>query len=390
MTVATEAKLICRDCGKTKELKRLPAGWKRRGEEVFCGACWGKKYLLRAITVPIAKCDDWNGLDQALKQMFVETTRCANWMSTQLYIRDIKREPEMPKLPPMPRIYLYPEARVLFPTLPPQTVSSLEQVTQRKYRARRYEVIWTNSASLSAYRYPQPFPVHNQSWEPYYEGQRAAVSVRIADRRWQLGLKQGPQFRRQLTAFGQMVSGVAVRGELALMRPPFGAEKKSLMCKMVAWLPREEQESKTGTLRVRTDKESLLVAFNEKDERLWVYHADHLRRWVTQYNTQRQRWSDDKKAEERPVPSFRQREASATLKQRNRLQSAVQQAAAYVTGYAHRRRFAKLVYDDSERSYCMIPWEQLRNRIQENCNEHGIEFASISMASEGGVTLAEE
>lgn len=148
--------------------------------------------------------------------MWQETTRCINWMMTELYVRDIKRNGQE-KLPPMPHIYLYPEARALFPCLPPQTVSSLEQSCQHKYRARRLEVVWRHKASLPTHRYPVPFPVPNQSWEPGRRDiEKPVVSIRIADRRYTLRLRGGPRFWRQRQAFDLMVAGRAVTGEAAI------------------------------------------------------------------------------------------------------------------------------------------------------------------------------
>ena len=98
----------------------------------------------------------------------------------------------------MARVYLYPEARARFPGLPSQTVSSLEQSVQRKYRAVRYAVVWTAAASLPTHRYPTPFSVPSQGWYATIEADQAIVSVRIEDARYRLRLKRGPQFRRQM------------------------------------------------------------------------------------------------------------------------------------------------------------------------------------------------
>jgi hypothetical protein len=84
--------------------------------------------------------------------MWRETTRAANWMMTQFYIRDVRRDGGMGKLPPMPKLYLYPEARILFPALPPQTVAALEPSYRAKYRAIRRDVLSTFMAALPTYR----------------------------------------------------------------------------------------------------------------------------------------------------------------------------------------------------------------------------------------------
>jgi hypothetical protein len=42
---------------------------------------------------------------------------------------------------------------------------------EAKYRAKRYEVVWTCAASLPSIRYPQPYPMHNQSWSFAFDGE---------------------------------------------------------------------------------------------------------------------------------------------------------------------------------------------------------------------------
>jgi len=160
----------CSDCGREREKPaspRLPRRWKRREQSVYCPDCWRKQYVLRAISVPVASPLDgcyWRTLDVKLQAMWAATTACSNWMVTQLYARDVRRQPGDHKKPRTPQVYLYPEARQLFPQLPSQTVSALEHSVSARYRARRYEVVWTAAAALPTFRYPVPFPLPNQAW----------------------------------------------------------------------------------------------------------------------------------------------------------------------------------------------------------------------------------
>jgi hypothetical protein len=122
-----------------------------------CPECWRKTYLLRALIFPVAEplSGSWQDLDKDLHAMWSQTTAAANWMMTECYARDVRRVPAAEeKMPPMRRVYLYPEARERFPALPPQSVASLEQVVQRRYRAARYDVIWRSAAALPTMRYP--------------------------------------------------------------------------------------------------------------------------------------------------------------------------------------------------------------------------------------------
>jgi len=129
--------LKCVKCAREHQAtgKRLPHGWKRWREELYCGDCWGSLFVLRAISVPIAEPldTDWKGLRTALRLMWRQTTQASNWIITELWARDVRRRPGDEKMPAMPATYLYPEIRVRFPDLPPPTVASLEQAVTRKY-----------------------------------------------------------------------------------------------------------------------------------------------------------------------------------------------------------------------------------------------------------------
>lgn len=182
MTTATTATLVCVACAATRAAKltangllRVSPPWKRDGTEadspVYCGDCWRDRANLRAVTLPVAgvlDCDGepatWAQFREALREQWALATSLSNWALTQLYARDVKREPGVAKMPAMPRVYLYPEAREQFGGLPATTVAGMLQAVERKYRAARYEVVWTCGAALPTYRYPAPMTAPNQSW----------------------------------------------------------------------------------------------------------------------------------------------------------------------------------------------------------------------------------
>jgi hypothetical protein len=140
-----------------------------------------------------------------------------------------------------------------------------------------------------------------------------------------------------MTAFRQIAEGEAVAGELAIY------DRGGVMVKMAAWLPRQEsQAARSDVLSVRTGKDCLLIAFNAKDETLWRYNGDHLRRWAEGHRNQLHRWSEDLKFEQRPVPSFDERRRAAVRKFRDRMDSATHEIAAQFAGYAARRHFAQV------------------------------------------------
>jgi len=155
---------------------------------------------------------------------------------------------------------------------------------------------------------------------------------------------------------------------------------------MVTWLPRKEvSEQESSTLTVRTASDKLLIAVNPRNEQLWVYNGDHLRRWSFEHRAQLQRWSEDAKYENRPVPCFSERRKMAARKYRNRMDSATHEIAAQLAGYAKRRHFSNVCYNDAEHVFCEgFPWFRLRQLIEEKLNAHGIRCEIV------GHTVTEE
>jgi hypothetical protein len=377
----------CLGCGTTIQWKkppktdRLPQGWKRRGGEIFCSACWRKKYILRAVTIPVASPLDcsWDELQTSLHSMWATTTAASNWMLTEMYARDIRRTGATDKLPPMPRVYLYPEARIRFPALPSQSVAALEQAVGRKYRAKRYDVVWTCAASLPTYRYPTPFGIPNQGWSVEMDQQKPIVSARVGDKRLRLRLKNGAEFRRQLHAVRLIVAGEAEQGQMDLYRQGHG-KAAIIMCKMVAWLPRRACDAAEGTLIVRSTPDAILQAFNLKDEAIWTYHGDHLLGWIAEHGKFLQRLADDTKAEMRPpTESFQRHRREAVERFHRRMSTATHEIAAMLVGHAQRRKFAEIQYNDSDQSFGKgLPWAELRRKIAEKADAAGIVFTPAS------------
>jgi hypothetical protein len=313
----------------------------------------------------------WTDFDEALAEMWRLTTQASNWMITELYARDVRRTEADEKMPPMPKAYLYPEARQLFSALPAQSIVSIEQAVQHNYRTKRYEIIWKRAAVLPTVRYPCPFPVHNQSWKLWFDGGgRPIVSVLIGKTRWEFRLRGGPRYQRQLTSFRLLLAGSAKRGELSLFRNHDG----EVICKMVAWFPRLAPKAMLeGTLSVRSSPDALLVAVDAKNERLWTYNADHVRRWSAEHNRLVLRLAQDQKAEMRPEPSFAGRREAAVKKYRNRMASATHEIAASLASFAVRRKYALVRYDDSQHGFCpQFPWFELREKLKYKLAAQGI------------------
>src|SRR5262245_53045746 len=253
----------------TKEGRaRTPQGWKILKGDAYCQACKQASHVLRAVIVPVAapQTGSWAELGDELRTLWAETTRCANWLVSELYARDVRRQTGDERLAPMPHIYLYPEARALFPRLPAQGVAALAQEVQRKYRAMRYSVLWTRAASLPSYRFPVALTLPSQAWSLHHEQGQWVVSVRLSESRWRLRLRGGAAMRRQAERLSQIDGGQAERGSLTLYegRPTGRSARDSgaprIMVKIAAWLPKIVSETRSTVVRVGPDEQSLLTA----------------------------------------------------------------------------------------------------------------------------------
>lgn len=385
---------------------RSPMGWHRRGDETFCGDCWGERYVLRAITLPVSGAVDraWDDLREALRRSWSRSTATANWAVQRLLANDVVRRPDMPKLPKMPPIYLYGLMPQQEKAGWSQSCSAILRTVEQRYRKQRYELIWLQRTSLPNTKYPYPYPVHNSAWKASRgEGGELLVNLPLASERWKLRLRSGRHGRHRnsiAAQFDQIVSGEAIQGEAAIFRRRAAGTHRNgdtdrdgggqrvpyeVVLKLVAWFPRQAGQGKlTGMLFVAPDPDGLLVAVNAKKDRLWAIHADHVWRWAASHKEQLARWSDDTKMEER---RHRQRLASrreaASEKYRHRLDTAVKQIAAQTVGYARRCGFAAVRWvDGPERAG--FPWFALTARIGQLCCEAGIAFVK------GGADEGEE
>jgi len=299
----------------------------------------------------------------------------------------------------MRKVYLYPEARLRFPRLAAQSVASLDHAVLGRYRKCRYGLIWTGNESLPTYRYPVPYPMHNQGWRPEYSGDgEPVVHVRIQGSRWMLGLRRGRQYRRQLAGFGELVNGDAIRGELSLYRRrassgdhrsgvlerDAGGQKTAtrVLCKMVAWFPRSAKPVLAGNLLVVAgEDDALLAACRRGRERVWMLHADHAWRWIAEYRARLQRWADDQKGGSRR-PRFESRRKASTAKFQRRMDSLVHEASTKLANYAARQRVAVVRYDDHEPTRAHFPWHELRKRIRYKLDDRGIRMELVSTDSD--------
>jgi hypothetical protein len=279
----------------------------------------------------------------------------------------------------MPHIYLYPEARALFPQLPSQAVAALAQDVLRRYRATRYALLWTRASSLASYRYPVALTLPSQAWSLHDEQGRWFVSVRLSDSRWRLRLRGGPPMRRQLERLRQIDDGEAERGSLTIYESQ--SDTPRLMVKIAAWLPKVVSGERALVARVRTDEHSLLAA-----EPRWridpapirgVLAADARRRSSLLANLRAA------KASRGRTDGIQRALEELSRRTRQRLTESCRTYAAHLAAHAETCHAREVHYDDSVRpELSHFPWELLRRRIAEKLDERGIRF--VHAASNAG------
>lgn len=194
----------CTHCNSQTKAERLAPGWHRDpAGNAPCSKCWNFRYILRAITIPIAGPIDgtWSDLRDSLKTGWKAATRLSNWAVTELAKADVVRTAEMAKLPTPPQTYLYPGARAIAPEIDSGSVAALLHTVEKRWRAQRFNAIWLGNVSFPNYRYPVPYPIRSSDWTCEKDVEIIFVNVRLAGRRWKLRLRGGHQFRRQLVQF---------------------------------------------------------------------------------------------------------------------------------------------------------------------------------------------
>jgi len=385
------AEITCLVCGRTGNQRRtsrgaarLPKGWKRFAKYPYCPRCFRETFVRRLVTLPVVGPvdGDWPTLRQAVQQMWNATTEAANWMSTQYYVRDVRRRSHDVRLGKVPHIYLYPEARLLWPQLPSNTVAALEHEVRLKYLASRYDLVWTCRRPLPTYRYPVPFSIPAKYWTLTSQNNRWQVSVPMAGRHWTLRLRGGAHMWRQVAFLEQLGQGKAQDAHLSLYQRTVRVSDHRteafrgtrLMCRISAHFPRTLQTEAQHTLHVRTTPESFLVATLGKDDwhlmghqvRRWLAHDERLRRGIV-VDLKGVRASRDEQR------GLLERLGKIAGRSRNRLRTWCHEAARRVVDYAVRRRVSLIVYDDHSRDFVQqFPWTLLARFIQEKANQHGI------------------
>lgn len=254
--------------------------------------------------------------------------------------------------------------------------NSILQAVRKKYIEKRLDIVWRRSCSLPSYRFPYPYPIHNQSWSATYGKDRVPlVTLNLPGQRVVLRLRGGQDMKRQLAGFRQIVEG-AKRGEAAFYR-----KNKHCMLKMVAHFPVTHCSSgKDNVLLVRTHPDGLWVAeMIGTHPRYW--NQDHVKSLVERHQAWLQGVSEDTKREKRVPRQMCQHIDHARedrcRKQNDRLDTFCHEMSKQLVEFAVRQKVGKILYRDDDKSWLpRFPWFKLREKVKYKCKDRGIEFVA--------------
>lgn len=425
MAESTVAVMIaCSRCGRAVDAKpskdggaKLPRGWKRHRDAVWCDRCWRDEYVLRSVEMAIAEPigESWDAIGDRLRRAWRAATAASNVATQALQREDVVRVAEHEKLPPMPKMYRYQEIRQRVPECDPSSVTAIDHAIEGRWRQHRLASLWFRSESAPSYRYPQPHPIVRKAWrmsegkggELYFEarimGQPTTLRLREAG-------KSGRHDDRYRTRMLRMVMrGDLLAGEASIIgrrrpmgggsshRPGVSAASKapvSPRLRIAVWCPREPLRETSGAMLVRTGGGAMLT-WRVGSGHPMTYHAAQAGRWCATHARRVQEMADDLKLEVRkpwqvrealagmPGAGTRYHDMLAKLdewsrKHRDRMDSLCHMAAAHVVGHAQRRRVAEIEYDDTDRSYIVddFPWAKLRLLIEQKAHAKRIAFRS--------------
>jgi hypothetical protein len=279
----------------------------------------------------------------------------------------------------------------------PRTVVAILNNVQGNYKKKRIDTIWRGSASLPRYRYPFPYMVPSTGWKGRWLSDTEkvpVVSVNLQGVKFELKLRAGPGFWRQVSEFEQILDGRAKQCQLDIFTEranssdnrnggtertrPGGGERISTnyVVKIIAkFLP--GKPAGDNTLFVKTEKDSFVV-LSQNNKPIWTENADHVKGWILEHKRRIFRLSEDLKFETRQgkrYPQILDAMTRAQNKFHNRMTSFCHEVSAHIVGKAVRGKCNKVIYDDTERSYFSdFQWFNFTTTLRNKLGAAGIEF----------------
>lgn len=369
-----------------------------------------------AVTFPVASPGDglWKEFNETMRTLWRQTTSLANWGVLELYAADYRRQSGETKIPKLTQERLntiwsqekgglYQHAVRCYPdwgvwkgmTYAPSTI--LRQV-ESKWQKERYKIAWRCDGGYPVYKYPMPLPINSRNFNIRQESDGAMFfRVSLGGRKWDLRLRGGRDFKRQIGTFRKMLSGeygIAAaqiyrktrssnieRGGQVDRKNGGGSTKHyDVIVKLVYKV--ETPTIKEGrTLMVRTDPNAIWVVELE-GRQPWLLNADYIRRIIAAHAVYRQRMSEDLKYEKRWPKRMRTQMLDALAKRCNknnrRLDAFCHEASAMLIGFAKRNGVENILYDDSNKEYIsLFPWSKLKNHLFYKAEKEGMKLIAV-------------
>jgi hypothetical protein len=381
----------CSRCPAEEAASRLPRGWKTHPTGAFlCDDCLCRHYAPRSVEFVVERVQGaaWAEFAAAADNALRLSTDAANWCVLALARLDspnVRAEPQAVRA-----FYPYGEYAKSHPDYlvkwGGQTTSMniCLRYAHGKYRRERFRVMIEHAHSLLAIRFPYPFPFDADAWKGglsfvtgAFPGEAPAVTLRLPGTPdpVTLVLSRGPDFRRQIAGFRELLSRDAIPAEASLRRD----RKGRFLLKLVGRFPKRERTDTPNAVFIHTDPNALLVV-EINGHRANVTNADHIRRefarnanMIDRHRAMLQRTREDKKREVRLDRKQRKNledyVAERCAKQNDRLKTFTQQVAAQVARMCERRQVGEVIFDDTNKAFFgsaerSFPWSALKTCLQ--------------------------
>lgn len=387
----------CTACGVVGNGKRLPRKWKQMSAGPLCPTC-RDGYATRVVTLPVREVvtPAETRLLDSLRECWRLATDLANWSQMELLRRDVRRTPDMERLPKFAVGSLYTIWRAecsfadAFAGCAGSAAAIIRECEQR-WKSHpafgRFNVIWRGESSAATYRYPYPWIVRSQEAKIERRDDGYHLSVTIPGGRNEYRLDNHPTQRRMLSQLDAVMDGEARMGDVKLCARWRGGKIVGVDAKMAVT---GKRVAKIGgqTAIIRTGNDALLLVELPDRSEPYVYNADNLRGVLAAYERWRHRASIDLKFEKRWPAHTRNRIVDGMQdriqRHHSRLKTGIEQAVSCAVLYAQRHGCGSIVYDDTDRGAIPgnFPWARMRERMSLTCDNLGIEYQLLERAED--------
>lgn len=401
---STTAELSCGcQCGKTIKARpskdggpKTPKGWRKLVGVFTCPECVRSAYYTRGFRVEIRGLAEGEERDvkefrAALAAASKASARFGNWYVQRLFAADLAASPTLDKtkdgkdkLPPMPEMYVYPEAVKAFPELSGGCIAGLTQMVRGWYAKRRWEALVALNRSVENYRFGYlPVEVRKQDWslKSLADGKFCIKCAVAPGKSWLVGAWADSI---NLTRLRQIAKGDAiplamkiVRGSKTLAN---GERVKSWFFRISAMFPRTPKRNthKEITLTLGHDPGCLLFGSLEGSDDVFEFPGVSVREIIVNGDK-----ADKKRQQQasmcRQFTSRRGaerwgRHRSKLCEKRNRqIGKQIELAAASLARWCVSHRVTSVDYDTRSMGFvCHFPWHALKQKIHDVLEREGI------------------